>query len=204
MVLCVIVVGGGELVPLSTRDQFSPAPSGVSIDSPLYINENAYDAGMWASVHMDPSEQIWGDYLAYSVFGGFAHFEMVWDSYAMFANTTFNATLLARVFVGQYARPRRAHDDALPPTVVLRPQQRPAARGDPGAELGEVLEPVRLRIALLQPGLLGLPDREYPPRGDELGGGAGRPSPLVGSDSGRHRSPLPAWAPAGMNPPSAP
>ena len=100
--LCVIVVGGGELVPLSTRDQFSQVPNAVSIDSPLFINQTAYDAGEWASAHMDPTYPVWGDYLAYSVFGGFAHFQMVWDSYDMFSNATFNEPLLLRVFVGQY------------------------------------------------------------------------------------------------------
>lgn len=121
IVLCVIIVGGGELVPLSTRDQFSQVPHGVSIDSPLFINQSAYDAGQWATAHMNSSQPIWGDYLAYSVYGGFAHFQMVWDSYAMFANDTFNATLLARVFPGQYVVIDAYMTTRFPPPMFFGP-----------------------------------------------------------------------------------
>lgn len=121
IVLCVIIVGGGELVPLSTRDQFSQVPQGVSVDSPLFINQSAYDAGQWASAHMNTSQPVWGDYLAYSVYGGFAHFEMVWDSYAMFANASFNATLTARVFVDQYVVVDTHMTTRFPPPMFFGP-----------------------------------------------------------------------------------
>ncbi len=137
IVLCIIVVGGGELVPLSTRDQFAQVPQGVSVDSPLFINQTAYDAGLWASAHMDPTFPIWGDYLAYSVFGGFAHFSMVWDSYAMFSNTTINASLRARVFVGQYVVLDTYMTTRFPPPMFFGPNDDQPHKAIPAANLAK-------------------------------------------------------------------
>ncbi len=97
-----ILVAGGSMVPLSTRDQFSPVPAGVQVSSPLFVNASTYRAAIWANSHLNTSRPMWGDYLVYTVFGGFGHFPIVWNSYPAFATTTFNASLLARFQVGQY------------------------------------------------------------------------------------------------------
>ena len=89
--LVLVVVTGGFLVPLSTRDQFAN-PSQLDIDSPMYINENAKAAANWADTYVPKDHAIWGDYLAYTVFGGFGDFRTVWNSYPLFEGTTFSAS----------------------------------------------------------------------------------------------------------------
>jgi len=98
--LVLIVITGGYLVPLSTRDQFATVPQGVLIDSPVYIDHNAYEASSWAASYISRDHAMWGDYLAYSVFGGFAAFKTVYDPYPMFNGTTFNANTVSRMAVG--------------------------------------------------------------------------------------------------------
>jgi hypothetical protein len=103
VVIAILVFTGGSLVPLSTRDQFA-SPSGVLIDSPMFINSSAYQAVQWASAHMNRSEVIWGDYLAYSSFGAFGGFTIHFNSYPLFNGTLFNETLIAdkSFHVGSY------------------------------------------------------------------------------------------------------
>ena len=102
VVFAFVMVTGGLLVPLSTRDQFAEAPSDLQVSSPMLVNESAYAAAFWANDHLNHSQPIWGDYLTYSVLGGYAHFETVWNSFPMFATASFNTTLVQRMHVGQY------------------------------------------------------------------------------------------------------
>jgi len=98
--LVLIVITGGYLVPLSTRDQFASAPQGVLIDSAVYIDHNVYQAQSWAASYVSRDHAMWGDYLVYSVFGGFGAFKTVYDPYPMFNGTTFNANTISRLAVG--------------------------------------------------------------------------------------------------------
>lgn len=102
VIVAFLVVGGGSLVPLSTRDQFAAAPSAIQISSGRLVNDSAYAAATWANAHLDHSGEMWGDYLTYLVMGGFGGFQLAWDSYPAFANATFNTTLLHRMHPGQY------------------------------------------------------------------------------------------------------
>jgi hypothetical protein len=94
--LVVLVFAGGCLVPLSTRDQFATS-SNVLVDSPMHINQTVYAAAVWAEHHLSPAHPIWGDYLAYTVFGGFAGFRLKYDSYPLFQGTVFSPTAVARL-----------------------------------------------------------------------------------------------------------
>ena len=89
-ILTLVIVTGGFLVPLSTRDQFAN-PSNLTNDSPLYINENALAAANWAATYIPRDHAFWGDQMTYTVFGGFGHFKVQWDSYPLFQGTTFSA-----------------------------------------------------------------------------------------------------------------
>lgn len=98
----VLVFAGGSLVPLSTRDQFASRQN-VLIDSPLHINQTVYAAAVWAQAHLSYDHSMWGDDLAYTVFGGFAGFRLRYDSYPLYAGTGFtNASILSRMHVGDY------------------------------------------------------------------------------------------------------
>ncbi len=97
-----VVSGGGFLVPLSTRDQFASVPSGVLVDSPMFVNESAYAAAMWADAHLNHDRALWGDYYTYTALGGFGQFRTVWDAYPLFENASFNQTILLRLHVGDY------------------------------------------------------------------------------------------------------
>jgi hypothetical protein len=99
--LVALLVTAGSLVPLSTRDQFSPKSADL-IDSPMFIDQNSYAAATWAKNHLDLSNPVWGDMLAYSVIGGFGGFRMVYDSYPLFNGTGFNSSVVARMSPGDY------------------------------------------------------------------------------------------------------
>ncbi len=101
VILVVFIFAGGALVPLSTRDQFAQRNQ-VLIDSPVHINQTVYAAAVWAQGHLSNDHPIWGDYLAYTVFGGFGGFRLRYDSYPLFAGTTFNSTALVRLHVSDY------------------------------------------------------------------------------------------------------
>jgi hypothetical protein len=96
-----LLVIGGSLVPLSTRDQFSPVKDDL-IDSPMFINQDSYAAAEWANLHLSLAHPLWGDELAYTVFGGFGGFHLVWDSYELFNGTGFAADAVSRLTVGSY------------------------------------------------------------------------------------------------------
>jgi len=98
-ILVLVIVTGGYLVPLSTRDQFA-SPQGVLVDSPNYINPNAMAAVNWASAYVSRDHAIWGDELAYTVYGGFGHFKTVYDSYPLFEGPTFSQDAVNRLHRG--------------------------------------------------------------------------------------------------------
>jgi hypothetical protein len=99
--LVALFVLAGVLVPLSTRDQFAPV-SQIDADSPEFITPTAYSAAVWAEAHLSKTHEVWGDFLAYSVFGGFAQLRMMWDSYALFNGTGFSAAAIALLDTGSY------------------------------------------------------------------------------------------------------
>jgi hypothetical protein len=109
--ISVVIFTGGSLVPLSTRDAFAPA-SAVLIDAPRYINQSAYDAALWAKANLPPtlynasnhtwSHLVWGDYLVYSVYGGFGDFEMAWSPFHIFEHHILNDTNWTGIRVGDY------------------------------------------------------------------------------------------------------
>jgi hypothetical protein len=111
VVLSVVIFTGGALVPLSTRDAFAPASS-VLIDAPRYINDSAYDAALWAKANLPPpvynttshnwSRLMWGDYLVYSVYGGFGDFQMAWNPFHIFEHQSLSATNWTGMRVGDY------------------------------------------------------------------------------------------------------
>ncbi len=99
--LVVLVFTGGSLVPFSTRDQFA-APSAISVESPLHIDAHSYALAQWAQSHLTASTYVWGDFLTYSVFGGFGHFDMLYNQYSIFNGTTLPASVWATVPLGSY------------------------------------------------------------------------------------------------------
>jgi hypothetical protein len=99
--LIALFVVSGVFVPLSTRDQFAPVVD-LQADSPMYISPTAYAAAEWATAHLSRSHEIWGDYLAYTVLGGFGDFRIIWNSYMLFNGTGFSALALSRLDVGSY------------------------------------------------------------------------------------------------------
>jgi hypothetical protein len=99
--LVAIFVTGGALVPLSIRDQFAPS-SEYQLDSPMFINHDAYAAAEWAEAHMARDHGVWGDYLAYTVFGGFADLKIQWDAYLIFNGTGFSQQAVYQLNVGDY------------------------------------------------------------------------------------------------------
>ncbi|MHB8351772.1 MAG: hypothetical protein ACYDFT_03645 [Thermoplasmata archaeon] len=101
VILAALFILTGVLVPLSTRDQFAPVQQ-VQIDSPMFITPTAYSAVEWASAHLSHSHEFWGDYLAYTVFGGFGDFRMMWNSYLLFNGTGFSPQAISLLDVGSY------------------------------------------------------------------------------------------------------
>jgi hypothetical protein len=99
--LSVVVFTGGSLVPLSTRDAFAPANAAI-IDAPRYINVSAYDAALWAKAHLTSSAHLWGDYLAYTVYGGFGDFQSQWSPFHIFEHRLLNTTNWTGIRVGDY------------------------------------------------------------------------------------------------------
>jgi hypothetical protein len=99
--LSLVIFTGGSLVPLSTRDAFAPANT-VLIDAPRYVNQSAYEAGLWARAHLDPSTHVWGDYLVYTVFGGFGELQMTWNPFHIFEHRLLNTTNWTGIRVGDY------------------------------------------------------------------------------------------------------
>ena len=97
----VLIFGGGALVPLSTRDQFAPAGE-VLIDSPVHINQTVYAAAVWADDHLNQNRSMWGDYLAYTLFGGFGGFRMRYDAYPLYECSGFLPNAVQRLHVGDY------------------------------------------------------------------------------------------------------
>jgi hypothetical protein len=96
-----IVFAGGSLVPLSTRDQFA-APGEVLIDSPEHINQTVYGAAVWAESHLNYNHSMWGDYLTYTLFGGFGGFQLHYDSYPLFEYNYFSLLAVSRLHTGDY------------------------------------------------------------------------------------------------------
>lgn len=97
----VLIFAGGSLVPLSSRDQFATSAD-VLIDSPMHINQTVYSVALWAETHMSRDHGIWGDYLAYTLFGGFAGFRMKYDSYQVFNGTVFSPSAHVVLSPGDY------------------------------------------------------------------------------------------------------
>jgi hypothetical protein len=101
LILVVLIFTGASLVPYSTRDQFA-LPSSITTESPLHIDLNTYDLGIWAHTHLTSSTFVWGDTLTLCVFGGFGRFNMQYDQYAIFNGTTIPLSVWALVTVGSY------------------------------------------------------------------------------------------------------
>jgi hypothetical protein len=129
--LVVLVFTGGSLVPYSTRDQFATA-SALTTDSPLHIDDNSYQLAIWAHGHLTSSSTVWGDNLAYSVFGGFGRFSMVYDQYQLYNGTSIPSAVWAQVSVGSYVVIDKYMTETIPsfpgpsndqPTTPLTPGQ---------------------------------------------------------------------------------
>ncbi len=101
LILVVLIFTGGSLVPYSTRDQFAPA-NAITVESPLNIDANSYELGLWAQTHLTSSTYVWGDTLTMCVFGGFARFNMQFDQYMLFAGTSISPLAWEFVSVGSY------------------------------------------------------------------------------------------------------
>ena len=101
VVVIAVVFAGGSLVPLSSRDQFAAA-SALSIDSPVHINQTVYGALTWAEAHLSKDHPIWGDYLAYTLFGGFGGFKLRYDSFILFNGTGFSSIAVASLHTNDY------------------------------------------------------------------------------------------------------
>ncbi|MGA8511182.1 MAG: hypothetical protein WB778_00430, partial [Thermoplasmata archaeon] len=80
---------------------FAPT-SQIQNDSPVLVNQNDYDLGLWAHAHLNPSSLIWGDYYTFSILGGFGRFNVSWDSYLPFNGTSVSEAAWALLKVGQY------------------------------------------------------------------------------------------------------
>jgi len=100
LVLALIFMGG-SLVPVTTRDYFTKADQ-LDVDSPLFIDHNAYDAAQWARAHMNASHAVWGDDLAYSVFGGFGRFHLRFSQYVVFNGTNISSDAWRALDLGDY------------------------------------------------------------------------------------------------------
>jgi hypothetical protein len=101
LLLAGLVFTGGSLVPVDVRDQFAP-PSSVLVDSPLYLDPAGYGLGIWAHGHLNGSVHLWGDYLAYSVFGGFGEFKMRYYQYELFNGSNISTTAWHALGIGDY------------------------------------------------------------------------------------------------------
>jgi hypothetical protein len=101
LMVVAILVTGGSMVPLSTRDQFATNSEDL-IDSPMYINASALAAAEWASEYLSRAHSMWGDYLVYTVFGGFGDFRTVWDSYLLFNGSGFSPSAISELHLGSY------------------------------------------------------------------------------------------------------
>ena len=99
--LVVVIFAGGSLVPYSTRDQLASS-SELITESPLHIEPYAYSLAEWAHLHLTASSWVWGDYLTYSVFGGFGQFNMQFNQYMIFNGTTIPLFVWSFVTVGTY------------------------------------------------------------------------------------------------------
>ncbi len=101
LILIVLIFTGGSLVPYSTRDQFALADA-ISTESPLNIDANSYQLGLWAQTHLTSSTYVWGDTLTMCVFGGFGRFNMQFDQYMLYAGTSISPLAWEFVTVGSY------------------------------------------------------------------------------------------------------
>jgi hypothetical protein len=101
LAVVVLIFTGGSLAPYTSRDQFAPT-SQIQNDSPVLVNQNDYDLGLWAHAHLNPSSLIWGDYYTFSILGGFGRFNVSWDSYLPFNGTSVSEAAWALLKVGQY------------------------------------------------------------------------------------------------------
>jgi len=101
LVVLAILFAGGSLAPYSTRDQFASA-SAIIVDSPLHVTPQAYDTALWASSHLNRSSRVWGDFLTYSVFGGFGQFPMRYDQYVVFNGSSVSPAAWSVLGVGNY------------------------------------------------------------------------------------------------------
>ncbi len=99
--LVVLIFSGGSLVPYSTRDQFALADS-ITTESPLNVDQNSYELGLWAHSHLTSSTFVWGDTLTLCVFGGYGQFNMQYDQYMLYNGTSFNPVVWAFVSVGSF------------------------------------------------------------------------------------------------------
>jgi hypothetical protein len=97
----VFLFAAGSLVPLTTRDQFASSDS-LASESPLFITPHDYDLALWAGSHLNRSSPLWGDYLAYDVFGGFGRFSMPYGEYPLFNGTNITTESWSRLPVGAY------------------------------------------------------------------------------------------------------
>jgi hypothetical protein len=101
LVVLAIAFAGGSLAPYSTRDQFASA-SAILVDSPLHITPQVYATAVWAGSHLNRSDNLWGDFLTYSVFGGFGQFPMRYDQYVVFNGTSVSPVAWSVLGVGNY------------------------------------------------------------------------------------------------------
>ncbi len=101
-ILLFVIVTGGNLAPLSTRQYFEAPPQETSIDSPLFVDGNARDAAQWARGHLNVTRPIWGDELVLSVYGGFGKFNMKWGQFSVFNGSSLDQQSWRSLSVGDY------------------------------------------------------------------------------------------------------
>jgi hypothetical protein len=101
LALAGLVFTGGSLVPVDVRDQLA-SPKTVLIDSPLHIDAAGYALSAWAHDHFNRTNHLWGDELAYSVFGGFGEFRVRYFEYQLFNDSNISDAAWHALGLGDY------------------------------------------------------------------------------------------------------
>ncbi len=101
IVVVFMVFAGGNLVPGLSRDQYQPTKS-LAINSPMYVTPALFEDGVWARTHLNQSDHLWGDMLAYDVYGAIGGFHVPFSTYDVFNGTVFTPNNTARLHLGEY------------------------------------------------------------------------------------------------------
>jgi len=100
LVVSALLFMGGNLAPLTMRLYFE-SPAARTTDSPLFLGSDAVRSADWARAHYGGG-RVWGDQLAVDTFSGFGGMPVDFGSARVFQNTTVDALVWSRVYVGDY------------------------------------------------------------------------------------------------------